>query len=370
MTKILFLMPALSEGGAEKVLGNLVNNMDRSRFDITVQTIENCDPRPYLAQGIRYKAINRCRNPWGKKLFSYWFRLLAQMKLAYPLFIKGDYDVEVAYLETSPTKLIAQSTNAKAVKLAWVHCDLSRKEGMAAAAEALRQQYRQFDRIICVSEDTKAGFERLLGENYPTMVLHNVIDEDEIFEKAAQPMEVPPSDGLHLLAVGRLTEQKNFAHLVDACAALKAEGHRFHLDILGEGPERSALEGQIQALGLEDTVTLRGFTPNPYPWMRRADLVVCSSRYEGISTVVQEALLLGKAVVTTPCTGMRELLGDSEYGLIAPDTENGLREAIAALLRSEEHRASYEAAALERGKSFRKAHILAETQGLFTGNFN
>ena len=89
MIKILFFIPGLSEGGAEKVLCNLVNNMDQTKFDITVQTIDKYDSRKFLADGIHYKAINRCKTMLGKKFFSYWFRLCAELKLAYQFFIKA-----------------------------------------------------------------------------------------------------------------------------------------------------------------------------------------------------------------------------------------------------------------------------------------
>lgn len=366
MVKILFFIPGLSEGGAEKVLRSLVNNMDQTKFDITVQTIDEYDPKLYLADGIHYKAVNCCKTVFGKKLFSYWFRLCAELKLAYRFFVKGDYDIEVAYLETGATKIIAQSTNKRAKKLAWVHCDLSKKEGMAASTDKVREQYRQFDKIVCVSEDTRAGFHKLFGTDFDTMVLHNVIDEQEIFEKADQQIEWEKKTGeTQLLAVGRLTQQKNFAYLIDTCVKLKVESYQFHLNILGEGPERNHLEKQIVDLGLEDVVTLRGFTNNPYPWMKAADIIVCSSRYEGISTVVQEGFILGKTVVTTPCTGMKELLGDSEYGLIADDSEDGLYQAIVRLLESPELEKKYSEAAQIRGKGFGKSALIHKTEILF-----
>lgn len=366
MIKILFFIPGLSEGGAEKVLRSLVNNMDQTKFDITVQTIDEYDPQQYLAGGIHYKAINRCKTAFGRRLFSYWFRLCAELKLAYRFFVKDDYDIEVAYLETGATKIIAQSTNKRAKKLAWVHCDLSKKEGMAASADKVREQYRKFDQIVCVSEDTRAGFHELFGTDFDTVVLHNVIDEEEIFAKAEQPIvwDRNPNE-TQLLAVGRLTQQKNFAYLIDTCGKLKADGYRFHLNILGEGPERENLEKQIANLGLEDTVTLRGFINNPYPWMNLADTVVCSSKYEGISTVVQEALILGKPVVTTLCTGMKELLGDSEYGLIVDASEDGFYEGLKELFDHPQKAQHYALAAKRRSETFEKEKVIEETEGLF-----
>ena len=371
MIKILFFIPGLSEGGAEKVLCNLVNNMDQSKFDITVQTIDPYDPGQYLARGIHYKAINRRKTGWGRKLFSYWFRLCAEFKLAYRFFVKGDYDIEVAYLETIATKIIAQSVNKKALKLAWVHCDLSKKEGIKNAAEKLKEQYRKFDRIICVSEDVRKEFQKIFGKDFNTIVLNNVIDEEEIRKKAAEltgdaeNAENGSRAGGTFLAVGRLTEQKNFAHLIDACAGLRDDGYRFRLDILGDGPEKERLESQIRDLELNGFVRLCGYKNNPYPWMKRADAVVCSSRYEGISSVVIEALILGKAVITVPCSGMKELLGNSEYGLIADCSDNGLYQCMKKFLSDPMLKRKYEIQAKIRAEKFSKSNVLSGTETMF-----
>ena len=364
--RILFFIPGLSEGGAEKVLCSLVNNMDQTKYDITVQTIDAYDPKQYLAAGIRYKAINRCKTARGKKIFSYWFRLCAELKLAYRFYVSDDYDIEVAYLETAATKIIAQSTNKKAIKLAWVHCDLSKKEGMEHPSEKIRKQYSRYDKIICVSKDVEDSFHKLFGKEYDTVVLYNVVDDAEIFKKAEEKIEWSGKPGeISLLAVGRLTRQKNFGYLIDTCRKLKDNGYRFHLNILGEGPERGSLKAQIQREDLESCITLCGFSKNPYPWIKKSDLLVCSSRYEGISTVIQEALILGRPVVTTPCTGMKELLGDSEYGLIVADSENGLYNGIKQLIDNPNLLRQYETAAGERGKAFKKVKVVLQTEKLF-----
>lgn len=366
MIKILFFIPSLSEGGAEKVLCNLVNNMDQTKFDITVQTIEECNADDYLVPEIHYKAVNRKKTVFGKKLFGYWFRLCAELRLAYSFWIKDDYDMEVAYLETVATKIISQSTSRKAKKIAWVHCDLSRKEGMSEAAVKVGKQYKKFDKIICVSEDVRNGFYQLFGKQFNTQVLYNVIDDDEILNKAAKPVKPWKEErGKKLLAAGRLTEQKNFAHLIDCCARLRDDGFEFQLNILGEGPERKNLEKQIEQLELEEYVILQGYTDNPYVWMKNADVIICSSQYEGISSVVQEALILDKAVITTPCSGMRELLGDSLYGMIAEDSDNGLYNSIKRIMSDPTLQEHFEQKAAERKKYFQKNEILRQTENLF-----
>lgn len=368
MIKILFFIPGLSEGGAEKVLRNLVNNLDQSKFDVTVQTIDQCASSEFLTNGIHYKAINRCKSELGKKIFSYWFRICAQLKLAYRFFVKDDYDIEVAYLETVATKIIAQSNNSRAKKVAWVHCDLARKEGIREVLTKVKKQYDQFDHIVCVSEDVRTGFHELFGPGFDTSVLANVIDDDEIRAKSDEVIQYEmEKNKIQMVALGRLAQQKNFAYLIDTCRKLKDSECSFCLNILGEGPERERLEHQIRSLGLEEDIILRGFIKNPYPWIKRADIVVCSSAYEGISTVIQEALFLHKPVVTTPCTGMTELLGDSEYGMVVDNSNDGLLKGLYQMINSEELRSHYSQKAVERSKMLAKSVAVASTETFFAG---
>lgn len=371
MIKILFFISGLSEGGAEKVLCSLVNNMDQDKFNITVQTIDEYDSERFLAKGIRYKAINKYKSKIGRIFFSYLFRLCAELKLAYRLFVKDNYDIEVAYLETIPTKIIAQSTNKKAKKLAWVHCDLSMKEGMQAVRDKLRTQYEQFDEIVCVSEDVKSGFHKLIGSDLDAVVLPNVIDDEEIRAKADDSVQWHrEEDKVQLIALGRLTRQKNFPRLIKTCGRLRDAGCRFCLNILGEGPERSELEKQITDLKLDDFVMLKGFVCNPYPWIKQADVVVCSSDYEGISTVVQEALILSKPIVTTSCTGMKELLGESEYGMIVDRSEDGLYQGLYQMITDEDMRNVFREKAKERSALFRKSKVVDITEKFFASVLN
>lgn len=366
MIKILFLIPNLSDGGAEKVLRNLVNNLDQSKFDITVQTIDEDDADKYLAKGIRYKAINRCKTKIGKKIFNLWFRFTAEFGLTYPLYIKDDYDIEVAYLECGATKILASSTNKKAVKLAWVHCDLTKKERYADSVPKTKKYYDSYDKVVCVSEDVRKSFYKLYGADVQSAVLHNVIDEDEIFAKAEEKIDFNICEsGKTLVAVGRLTWQKNFERLIKTCYKLNIDGYNFKLFILGEGPERENLERLISDRHLEDIVKLVGFKDNPYPYIKAADFVICSSRYEGISTVATEGLILGKPVITTPCTGMKELLGDSQYGVIAQDTPDGLYQSIRRIFDSPELEKHYVEEAKKRGKDFHKNKVIKETSEFF-----
>lgn len=361
MIKILFFIDGITGGGAEKVLRTLVNNMDQSKFDITVQTLDEVDPEQYLVPGIRYKAINRCKTTWGKKLFHYWVRLCAELKWLYSLYIRDDYNVEVAYLECGPTKIMAGSTNKKAKKLAWVHCDLEKK-GLYCTKKQ-QKMYACYNKVVAVSQNVGDSFTRQFGCDHDVRVLYNAIDETEILGRAAAfPVH---NEAFTFVSVGRLAHQKGFDRLLDACALLKKDGADFHLQILGTGPEQENLERQIAENGLADTVQMLGFRENPYPHIHSADAVVCSSRYEGLSTAVTEALILGKPIITTPCTGMDELLGDSEFGLITEDSTEGIYQGMKRMLEHPELRNHYAQKAAERGRDFSREKLVKKTEQFF-----
>ena len=360
MIKILFFIETLEGGGAEKVLRNLVNNMDQTRFDITVQTVWPCAAEKYLAPGIRYRSAYPRRSSVYEKLY----RAEAEAGLTYRLHIKDDYDIECAYLEAGATKIMAASTNRRAVKLAWVHCDLSMAmKNPTAYAEKTRKYYEKFDRVICVSENVRDSFVKLYGDSIPADVLYNTVDDAEIREKAALPLpEGVEKRRLTAVSVGRLAAQKGYDRLLRAHKRLKEEGIRYDLWILGEGPDRPALEQYIRENGLADSVRLFGFQNNPYPFLREADVLVCSSRYEGFSTFVTEGVILGRPIVTTDCTGMRELLGDSEYGLLTENSEQGIYEGLRRMLTDVRFMDSCGALAKKRGNEFTCSALAGKTQ--------
>ena len=185
----MFFIEDLRAGGAEKVLCNLVNEMDQSKFDITVQTLWKAKAEQYLKPGIRYRYCYADKS----RLNSYRSRLEAAAGLTYPLHIKGDYDIEVAYLECGATKIMAASTNRRAKKVAWGHCDLALKmSNPEEFAKKAAPWYAKFDQVICVSQNVKESFDRMFGIPEKTSVLYNTIDDAEIRRKAElRPENMP-----------------------------------------------------------------------------------------------------------------------------------------------------------------------------------
>lgn len=362
MVKILFLIEKYG-GGAERVLKSLVSNMDRTKYEITVQSIWPAEEWKSLSSGIRYKTVYPKKN----KLTGALFRLEAAAKLAYPLHIRGRYDIECAYLEFGPTKLLAGSTNRNAVKLAWIHSDLLKITSHPEQFfEKHSGQYEKYDRIICVSQTAKESFDRLFHNRFPSVVLRNYIDEKQVLALAQEPLDIQKPDGtMVLVAVGTLYPPKNYPRLIRAFARLRQDYNRLQLWIVGDGVQRTQLEALAANCDIKDAVCFFGFQKNPYPYMRMADLLVCSSNYEGYSTVITEGLVLGKPIVTTECSGMRELLGDSEYGLITKNDDEAFTDGLRRMIAQPELLQFYSRKAIERGRLISGQHILEQTDQLF-----
>lgn len=364
MLKILFFIETLSGGGAEKVLIDLVNHMDKKRFDITVQTLWPSEASKKLAEGIRYKTVYRSNS----SLNNYRMRIESGLGLTYRFHMKDDYDVECAYLEMGTTKILAASSNKKAKKIAWVHCDLAVQmaDVLENFVKKAAPQYKRFDKVVCVSDDVLHSFRTLFGDKPASCVLHNTIDDQRIKQCAEMPMpEGVEKRRTTIVTLGRLTYQKGYDRLLEVHARLIRDGIDHDLWILGEGEERSKLERLIKLNNLQDSVRLLGFKKNPYPFIKAADLLVCSSRFEGFSTFVTEGLILGKPIVTTDCTGMHELLGDSESGLITENSVEGLHEGIRRCLTDHGLLSEYADRAVMRGRSFSSATLTDTTERLF-----
>lgn len=364
MIKLLFFIDTtLSSGGAEKVLRTLVNNMDRRRFDITVMTSWPENAKQYLAQGIRYKSLYPSRN----RFWRFVSRLEAALGLTYRLRMAGDYDLEIAYLEFGPTKILASSTNRRARKLAWVHCQLDKMDGdIDALQRKSAAWYPKFDKVVCVSNTVRSSFVRMFGKDPESVVLHNVVDSTDILTKAAAPIpDCLKKRRLTVVTVGRLYSVKGYDRLLSIHDRLLREDIDHDLWILGEGPLRPELESYIREHDLTDSVRMPGFLPNPYPCISAADVVVCSSLYEGFSTMVTEALILGKPVVTTDCSGMDELLGNNEYGLITENNEESLYLGLKRMLTEPELLLHYADRAEVRGKNFCLENLVRKTEQFF-----
>lgn len=359
--KILFLIPNLKHGGAEKVLVNLVNNMDPEKYDITVQTLfDEGVHKGTLKAHVRYI-------PGLKKSFrgNTTLAKLFPARFLWKRLVKEHYDIAVSYLEGPTSRILSGCTDPDTKKIAWLHIELESPKkaaiGFRSPAEA-ESAYNSFDRIVAVSSNVRDCFLSHLNITAPISILYNTNETEQILELSQEEpgdSRFAPREEISVCSVAKLTKTKGFDRLLNVHRRLLDEGLRHHIYILGIGEEQSRLESQIKALGIGDSVTLLGFNKNPYQYVSRCDLYVCSSWREGFSTAVTEALVVGTAVVSTDCSGARELLGQNdEYGIVVENSEEGIYQGMKRMLSEPALLAGYKEKAKERGSFFSRTETV------------
>lgn len=312
--KVMFLIYSLCGGGAERVLVETVNRLPKDRYDVTLMTLFHDDTRAgMLSPEVHYRPALRVKNGRAQKILSGIMQYIIPPKWLYRWFFRSDADVEVAFMEAFPTKILAYSTNQHAKKYAWVHIDVQTYTKQDRLFRSMRHQkacYERFDGIYCVSENVQEAFSAKFGLTERVHVAYNMLDEQAIRRRKDEPVDDIPKGEFLMVSVGSLIPRKGFERLIHVCGLLKSRGYHFHLLILGKGELYEDLAEQVIDEHLQDSVQLLGFRDNPYPYMAAADLYVCPSYVEGFSTVVSEAVVLETPVVTTDCSGMREILGE------------------------------------------------------------
>lgn len=368
MKKILFLIHDLGQGGAEKVLVNLVNHMDRTKFDISVTALFGGGVNEqFLAPDIHFRAVFPRAFPGNSKLM----KLLTPRQL-HRLCVKERYDIEVSYLEGPSARIISGCGDDGTKLVSWIHVEQHTMEKLAGSfrskAEA-RRCYGRFDRTICVSQFVHDDFCGLLEFQKPCQVLYNTVESDKILSGATELAPELLEDGkLRLMAVGTLKESKGYMRLLCIIRRLRDEGYPVHLYILGIGPLQAEMEKYIAENRMGETVTLLGYQTNPYRYVARCDLFVCASFAEGFSTAATEALIVGTPVCTVEVSGMKEMLGEhDEWGVVTENSEEALYRGIKRLLDDPALLAHYKEKAAQRGKSFSTEETVHAVEEMLLG---
>ena len=365
--KLLFLIHDLGQGGAEKVLVNLVNHLDREKFDITVLSLFGGGVNePFLSSDIHYGCVYRRNIPAN----SQWMKLFTPTQL-HKKYIKGRYDIEVSYLEGPCARIISGCRDEHTKLISWIHTRYTQGKNVYASFRSRKEAvdcYNRFDFTACVSEDVRAAFCKFLAFQKPTGVLYNTLESEKIQELSREALDIEwDHDVFKIIAVGSLKPVKRYDRLLSIAKKLKSEGRRVHTYILGVGPLQNDFESFIAANDLNDCVSLLGYDTNPYKYLAKSDLFVCSSQTEGFSTAAAEALIVGTPVCTTEVSGMREMLGEhNEYGLITQNSEEKLYEGIKHLLDDPLLLSSYRQKARERGAAFDTQHTARAVETLLT----
>jgi glycosyltransferase involved in cell wall biosynthesis len=316
MKHIAFFLPNLHGGGAQKVTINLIKGI--LKRDIPVDLILASNEGHYLHQ-----------LPQQVRIFN----------LAVERVIKAILPLSNYLKQNRPFALVSNMSHANVV--ASLAKKLARTEGKLILVEhntfsanksnlirarfvppLMQWLYPNIDNIVAVSQGVAEDLEfQLCLKKGKVNVIYNPIVDEQLITHAKTPLNHPwfkKGSSPVFLAVGRLTEQKDFSTLIKAFALVRKQ-RLAQLIILGEGELRTELEAMINHLGISEDVSLHGFVENPYSYMYNASAFILSSRWEGLPTVLIEAMACGCPVVATDCpSGPQEILEAGKYGTLIP----------------------------------------------------
>lgn len=366
MVKILFLIHDLGQGGAEKVLVNLVNHLDRSKFDISVTVLFGGGVNEqFLKQDIHFHVVFPKEVPGNSRLM----KLLTPRQL-HKICVKEQYDIEVSYLEGPSARVVSGCNNSGTKLVSWIHVEQHTMGELARSfrnEQEARKCYDRFHQTICVSQYVHDDFCQILDFQKPCNVLYNTVESDKILAWASETASELKNDGkLRLIAVGTLKKSKGYMRLLSIVKRLRDENYAVHLYILGVGPLQGEMEAFIRKNKLQSTITMLGYQTNPYKYISKCDLFVCTSFAEGFSTAATEALIVGTPVCTVEVSGMKEMLGENnEYGLVTENNEKSFYQGVKLLLHDSEMLKKYRNKSIERGRLFNTETTVKAAEAMF-----
>ena len=346
--KILFVINDLASGGAQRVFINLLEKIyDKEDVYIDILLIDKSGV--YLKNipdsiNIKYlysshqnnkllfpvKWINRKINRFLMKYFT---------NVIYRLKVKEKYDLEISYIESDAAIFLGNSKKKfdTTKRIGWIHTDLQKNK----IGEHYERALEKMDYLVAVSKTAKVSASQVLNfDDNKILTVNNIIDGDKLIKLSEEKIDFV-KNGKIILAVGRLAKEKGFERLIKVFKKLEKKYNIWQLLIIGEGPEKNKLEGLISELNLEKKVKLLGFKENPYPYFKLADIVVLSSYAEGLPTVLSEAILLNKPIISTNCSGVNEILLGGSLGIICENNEEDLYLKMDLLIQDDQKQDKY-----------------------------
>ncbi|WP_100012063.1 glycosyltransferase [Lentibacillus sediminis] len=365
--KLLFVIDSLDVAGAEKSLVSLLNLLDFNRYDVDLQlfayghTLEELVPKevnllkPFnytnftklnvksallhavsnsqlhmLTSRVKYSLRIRkgyCNN--SKKARVYW-ESVSNVIEKNPV----EYDVAISYAQGVPTFYVGEKIKANK-KIAWINVsyrlDVEEKKFQ-------KLFYDQYDKIIAVSHSAKNVFLETFPVYKDKMDIQYDINNPQLISEMAETGKGYEDffDGIRILTIGRLAHQKGYDTALEACKRLRDEGVHFKWYVLGKGPLKAEIEKSIREMDLAEHFILLGVEANPYPFIKKADVYVQTSRYEGFGLAIAEARMLNVPVVTSEFDAVYNQMTDGKNGLVVQRDAKAIAEGIKRIINDKE----------------------------------
>lgn len=349
--RILIFNDSLILAGTEKLLISLLVHLTHIGCDITLvlpyQSAQNV-LLPEVPQEVKIKYLYSENEPPFKRKKEE-IRMIFNTKkfLQEKELREEDYDLVICFKEGFHAKMFCEW---KIFKVLWLHNILYEREYTVNSLKErfsvwlnkkelakVQAAYGLYDRVICVSEACKQSYIRVACDGRMPIqdlrILPNGINREEIIRLSMKPINLDiDRDRINFISLTRNSPDKGIVRIITAAQKLKSEGFNFSIYLLGHDTDNEKIKLQIEALLLQDTIILLGLIPNPYPYVKQCDWLICSSERESFSLALVEAMTLGVPVITTDCGGPRSIVDHGKYGLLVENSEEGIYLGLKSVL--------------------------------------
>lgn len=347
--KMLILQKYLTIGGIEKAFLSFINEL-KDEFDIEVCLFHkggglekqlSPDIKTYEANKL-YKLIYTPIQERGskRKVTSFFKKILIKtVKAVGGKYVVGHlalrnqkqlnniYDIAIAFDSDVPSlDFLLNKVKAKK-KFAFIHGDIRFNK----ISKLRQKKFLKFDKVFCVSKscaDICKAYYPLLKERID--YLYNFQDVNSILKAANEILPDFNDSEFNIVSVSRLSKEKGYIRTLNVMKNLKEKGYKFSYHIVGDGIEKSNIIKFINKNNMQSYVNVHGAKPNPYPYIKSANLLLLSSYNESFGLVLVEAMILNTPLLTTENCSSKELVG--EYGIICQNSKTGLAQALENLL--------------------------------------
>lgn len=345
--RLLFVNDEMVVGGVSKVLNNLLRHMDTDKYELNLLVLhKHGDMLKDIPEGVHVMEgtdffsvcdvpVKECLKT-GKFFKKLMFYLLLKTGWIEQRIRKerkkmnlDDYDAEIAFKEGICSVFTACGSSKK--KINWIHADYKVKNYAENYMSTMKKVLKRFDAHVAVSNVAAESFKEIFELN-EVKTIHNLMQTEQILELSKVPFE-RRHDEFTFVCVGRLHPQKSYDRLLEACAQLNQLGLNYHVDVLGDGPDKEALLKQAADLNVHN-VHFLGNQSNPYPYILHSDALLLTSIYEGLPTVVLESMILHTPVLTTRVAGVDEQL-KCGGGLIVDNSVEGIVSGMERFLKDD-----------------------------------
>lgn len=336
--KVLFYNGSLRMGGIERVLVEVLQNLDRSNLDIdlviedgirSLNVFEKDIPKDIKLYYLKPEEIIKKTDFYRQNRKNIFYKVMYNLMMTYEGYVKKEnlkkivkdknYDVVIDF-DMGLSKRIDLIDAKK--KIAWIHANIKNWYVREDRIKRLGERLQKYTNIVAICEAMKESTIELFPFLKDKIIrIYNPFNFERVIKKSEESIDQNLKEYYEkdfIVSIMRLTEhQKDFDTLILGFKLAKEKGAKGKLYILGDGPDRDKIEEKIKQEGMENEIILLGNVKNPYPWIKKAKMLIHSSKYEGLPTVLIEALILDKIVISSDCpTGPKEILENGEIGYL------------------------------------------------------